>query len=292
MEGGTVEETERFTFFYEDNRFQWQTLEGVPFRVHWYEGDTEFAQTILDAAREGAQQAGAILDVEFPDIVEVYVYGSLSDYQGARDAMGPFWAGGHADPKAGVIVVSLPLGENQRLEVERKIPHEIAHLLLYQAAGEGFGNLPTWLNEGFASTLERNPNPDYPFLVTSAVEKGTLIPMAALCNPFPRDASGAVLAYAEATSFVRYIQERFGPLGLRALVRAYADGAGCELGTLTEPIELPLTQLEREWREGPLAENLALTALREVAPWLVLLGAILLGPIIIVVGSWRMRPGG
>jgi len=285
-----AQETERFSFFYEDNRFDWQVLEGVPFRVHWNTGDAAFAQFVLDTARAGAQQAGVILDAEFSEAVEVYVYGQLVDYQFVRDAMGPLWAGGHADPEAGVIVVSLPPGENQRLEVERKIPHEVAHLMLYQATGEGFWNLPTWLNEGFASTMERNPNPDYPFLVASAVEKGTLIPMMALCQPFPRDASGAVLAYAEATSFVRYVQMQFGPEGVRAMVNAYANGAGCELGTNVEPINLPLPQLEREWREGELAENVTLTALREVAPWLVLLGAMVVGPVVVVVISSR-KPG-
>ena len=287
-EGGT-QETEPFSFFYEDNRFTWQVLEGVPFRVHWYEGDTAFAQAVLDAARAGAQQAGVILDTEFTEMVEIYVYGKLADYQFVRDAMGPLWAGGHADPEAGVIVVSLPPGDNQALEVERKIPHEVAHLMLYQATREGFWNLPTWLNEGFASTLERNPNPDYPFLVTSAVENGTLIPLVALCQPFPRDAGAAVLAYAESTSFVRYLQKRFGPEGLRAVVNAYANGAGCELGTNVPPVDLSLSQLEREWREGELAENIVLTALREVAPWLILLGAVVAGPVLVVVGF--RRPG-
>lgn len=289
LEGGETVETARFSFFYEDNRFAWQTLEGVPFRVHWYSGDTAFAQAVLDAARLGAQQAGLILDSELSELVEIYVYGQLVDYQFARSAMGPLWAGGHADPDAGVIVVSLPPGENQMLEVERKIPHEVAHLILYAATGAGFSNLPTWLNEGFASTLEQNPNPDYETLVDSAVQKGTLLPLETLCQPFPRDAAGAVLAYAESTLFIRYVQTRFGQEGIRAMVNAYANGAGCAQGTNVPPINLSLSQLEREWREDNLAENVILTALREVAPWLVLLGVVSIGPIFVVVGFQRPK---
>jgi len=198
--------------------------------------------------------------------------------------MGPAWAGGHADPETGLVIVSLPPGENQDLEVERKIPHEIAHLMLYQATGKGFANLPTWLNEGFASTQERSPNPDYPFLISSTVQKGTLIPLTALCQPFPPDAAGAVLSYAEATAFVRYLQDRFGQEGVRAVVNAYANGASCELGTNVDPVNLPLSQLEVEWREGALAENVTLTAFREFVPWLILLGAIIAGPMLVVVG--------
>lgn len=290
LDNGEVRETEHFSFFYEDNRFAWQTLEGVPFRVHWHTGDAAFAQSVLNAARAGAQKAGLILDAEFTKTIEVYVYGTLADYQFVREVIAPQWAGGHADPEAGVIVVSLPPGENQTLEVERKIPHEVAHLMLYAATGEGFWNLPTWLNEGFASTQEQNPNSDYPPLVKSAVQQGTLIPLATLCQPFSRDAASAVLSYAEATLFVQYIQNRFGPEGIRALVNAYANGAGCEQGTETDPVNLPLAQLERAWREDAFKENVALTALRVIAPWLILLGAVLVGPLLIVVGTRRTIP--
>lgn len=289
LRDGSVRESQRFSFFYEDNRFDWQTLEGTPFRVHWYVGEADFAQLVLDTARFGAQEAGALLNEEFTERVEVYVYGQLADYQFTRDVMGPLWAGGHVDPEAGVIVVSLPPGEGQRLEVERKIPHEVAHLMLYQATGEGYWNLPAWLNEGFASMMERNPNPDYAVLLEDAVESGRLIPMSALCQPFPRDASGAVLAYAESVSFMRYVRERFGAEGLRALVDAYAAGAGCEYGTQTEPVGLTLRQLEREWREERLAENVALSALRELSPWLVLLGAMLVGPVVVLLSGRRAK---
>ncbi|GAB4581364.1 MAG: hypothetical protein Fur0022_41110 [Anaerolineales bacterium] len=287
LETGETQETTRFSFFYEDNRFNWQTLEGVPFRVHWYEGEVGFTQAVLDVARAGAQQAGLILDAEFSETVEIYIYGNLTDYQFARDVMAPQWAGGHADPDTGIIVVSLPPGENQMLEVERKIPHEVAHLMLYAATGEGFGNLPAWLNEGFASTQERNPNPDYDTLSRDAVKNGTLIPLAVLCQPFPRDAASAVLAYAEATTFVRYLQTRFGQEGVRAVVTAYANGAGCEQGTNITPVNLPLSQLEREWREGELAENVTVTALREMTPLLILLGVIAVGPVLVIVGFRR-----
>ncbi|MCB9136356.1 MAG: hypothetical protein H6636_13080, partial [Anaerolineales bacterium] len=197
----------------------------------------------------------------------------------------------HADPEAGLIVVSLPPGADQASEIERKVPHEVAHLLLYQATGTGFYNLPTWLNEGFASTQESNPRSDYPDLVANAIQKGTMIPLTTLCQPFPRDAAGAVLSYAEATMFVQYVKDRFGIEGLRAVVQAYAKGAGCELGTNVAPLNLTLPQLELEWREGALAENVFLTALREIAPWLVLMGAVIVGPILVVmVGLRRPRP--
>ncbi len=74
------------------------------------------------------------------------------------------------------------------------------------------------------------------------------------------------------------------------MVHAYANGAGCELGTNIEPIHLSLTQLELEWREGPLAENVTLTALRELAPWLVLLGAVVAGPLMVVMSIRKPKP--
>ncbi|MFQ5616911.1 MAG: peptidase MA family metallohydrolase [Anaerolineales bacterium] len=290
LEGGEVQTSETFSFFYGDNRFVWQTLEGPPFRVHWYEGDVSFAQFVLDTARLGVVQSARILDAEPPANVDIYAYANLDDYQLARGLMGPLWAGGHADPKVGLIVVSLPDGVGQQLNVERKIPHEVAHIMLYQAAGEGFWNLPTWLNEGFASMMELNPNPDYHFLLATGFENDVLLPLSVLCAPFPRDASGAVLSYAESTAFVRYLEQTYGPAGVRALVREYGGGAGCENGPLAAPFNKTLARLERDWRGAAFSENVTLTALSELSPWLALMAAILLGPLIAATGTLRRRP--
>jgi hypothetical protein len=184
------------------------------------------------------------------------------------------------------MVVSLPRGPEQHLEMERQIPHELMHLLLYQWLGVGYGNLPAWLNEGLASVAELYPNPDYLTLLSKANDEDKLLPITSLCQTFPRDASGAFLAYAQATSFTRYLHQQYGSTGLEKLARAYADGLSCERGVQTA-LDSTLPQLERSWRGEAFREDALLQVLTNLAPWLVLLLALVVPLSFVLLGSKR-----
>ena len=177
-ENGEPFQSDTYTFYYEDNRFSWQTLSSGPFSVHWYEGTTEFAQSVLNAAEAGLERAKTLLKLPLVQAVDIYVYASGMEMQSTLRLGGLRWIAGHADPDLGVAVVSLPTGPYQRSEIERQIPHEVMHLLLYQLTGASYYSLPIWLKEGLASANETRPNPDYYVILSSAVEKDTLIPMA------------------------------------------------------------------------------------------------------------------
>jgi hypothetical protein len=187
------------------------------------------------------------------------------------------------------MVVSLPKGPEQRLEMERQIPHELMHIMLYQKVGPSYVNLPAWFNEGLSSIAELYPNPDYQVLLESAYEKGTLLPISSLCTSFPRDAAGAYLAYAESASFTRYLHEQYGSLPIDQLVRQYATGLDCERG-IEVALGSSISQLERDWRRETLGEDPWLTALTNLAPWLLLLLAILAVPIVLVIVTLRSKP--
>ena len=162
--------------------------------------------------------------------MDIYAYASAKDMQEILQSIKKNWIGAHADPDLGVMVLSLPEGPEQRLEMERQIPHELMHILLYKMVGAGYVNLPAWLSEGLASVAELYPNPDYLVLLENAHNKGNLPSIISLCQSFPRDASGAFLAYAQSASFTRYLHQRFGSSGMERLVRQYADGLDCERG--------------------------------------------------------------
>ncbi|HUF37126.1 MAG TPA: peptidase MA family metallohydrolase [Anaerolineales bacterium] len=294
---GAVTTAGPFAFFYSDNRFDWQQLASGSLTVYWYAGDAAYARGILDAAVDGLNRSQALLGHETLSQIEIYAYASLEDYQFARGHFGQTWAGGHTDPSTGIVLVALPPGPEIRIEIERKVPHEVAHVSLFHATGAGFWNLPAWLNEGYASMLETTPNPDYQFLVAARLEAGEGIPLTDLCGAFPRDASGALLAYAQSDSVVRHIVRVYGPGGLRTLVGSYAAGASCEQGPLVAPIALDLAGLDRAWREQALAAaNSRPSAagrpdLAELAPWLAVFAAVILGPGLVLIGTGLRRGG-
>lgn len=287
--GGTLE-SESFDFLYADTRFAWHTRERDPFRLHWYEGDEAFAQAALDSAAAGLERIEAVLEVQNREPVDIYLYSSLTDYQIASGLPGQTWAGGHTDPAAGTILVSVPPGEESSLDGERKLPHEIAHVMLYRLTGSGYANLPAWLNEGFASTMETYPNPDYLAAVSAAYESGRLFETADLCVPFSAEPDQVFLAYAQSTAMTRYIEQVYGTAGLLAAIRSYAAGAACEIGTEIEPIRLSLAALGQNWLVSfetdspprPVAQVIDL-------PALALLLASLLGPALVLLGGLSRR---
>ena len=288
LENGAVLASPKQTHYYDDNRFTWQARSKSPFQAYWHEGETEFGQSILDTAQQGLEHIRNLLSVPDPESVKIHAYANAVDMGATLQLAERNWVGAHTDPDLGVMVVSLPPGPEQRLEMERQIPHELMHILLYHKIGPSYANLPAWLNEGLASLAEIYPNSDYLVLLKTNYEKERLFPISNLCVTFPRDAAGAYLAYAQAESFTRFLHQEFGSSGLEALIEAYADGLDCERG-IQVAYGSDLNQLELQWRRDTFGEDPWYSALTNLAPWLLLLAAVLAVPIIIVIGNIRRQ---
>lgn len=281
LSNGDVFESPHAVHVYTDNRFDWQSAEDPQFRVHWYQGDTAFVQSLLEVAGLGLSNAQMILPYELKEPVSIYAYARASELREALQSLGSKWTGAHTSPDLNVMLLSLPDGPEQRLEMERQIPHEMMHILIYQNIGDGYINIPHWLNEGLGSVAELYPNPDYIILLENAIEKDALPPIQAYCEGFPDDASGVFLAYAQSASFTRFLHEQYGSSGLDQLIRQYADGVECERG-VEIALGSTLSQLDRKWRQESLGEDIYQTAFVNLMPWFVILLIILVVPMSLI----------
>lgn len=270
LKNGEVFTSDEYQFIYEDNRYDWQTLKSGDFEVHWFEGDVDFAQEVANVAGASLERAQSYLPITLTETIHVYVYDSARDLQSSLQKSGQNWVAGHADPDLGVVLVSLPPGPEQQLEMERQIPHELMHILLYQTIGTAYEQLPVWLNEGLASINELYPNPDYFTILNNAYEEDDLLPINSLCQVFPQDSSKTLLAYAESASFTRYLNNQYGMPGLESLVAHYADGLDCQHGA-EQALGSTLTQLEIQWRRETFNEDHHITVFKNLLPWVLLL---------------------
>ncbi len=270
--------TDEFSFPYVDNRFPWTEREVDGVKLHWYAGGEPFGQAALDAVRRGMTRARDLLLVAPSAPINVYIYASLVDLQKAFELGGPAWAGGHASPDLRVALLAIAPGPEQGLEMDRKIPHELAHILTYDLTRERYAKLPVWLREGIASRVELAVNPDYGRAVSLAVENQTLIPFGELCGSFPPDSGRAFLAYAQSEAFTRYFIEKYGQAGLLALINAYGDGLDCEQGPLRATGKL-LSQVEADWQSTLPGGRPSVSALGDFAPYLILLAVFLIVPL-------------
>ena len=268
MQDGSKVEGAQGSFQYDDDRFNWQSLESGIFEINWY-GDPILGQMIANIAIDGLQSAQNILKVTPPAPVRLYAYTASRDLQTAMQMTDQPWVAGHASPEVGLVLISVSEGPEKRLELERQIPHEIMHILQYQVMGGGFTNQPVWLVEGMASLAEAYPNPEYRSVLESASEAGTLVPFRSLCAAFPRDAGGAFQAYAQSESFVRFLYTRYGATGLRELIDQYQNGLGCTEGFSTA-LNIPLEQAEYRWKQETLGVNVGRLVFSNLLPYLLL----------------------
>jgi hypothetical protein len=246
-------------FEYTDNRFHWEQLSTDGLTIHWIEGhgDPAFGQAALDIAQSSLEDISAELNTPVPETTDIYIYDAQHNLNAAMILAGREWVSGQAHPELGVAVIAIPFEEGYRSRMMRHIPHEITHLLVYQAATPaGYEYVPEWLDEGLATTNEQLPNPDYAVMIEEARAEGRLLPLQSLCVPFSPDPDTAFLSYAQSGSVVQFIRERYGAEGIRALSAAYANGASCAWG-VQEALNISLSGLETAWR----------ASLEPQAPW-------------------------
>ena len=288
LKSGIFYKSPDFDFFYADNRFDWEPLQEGPFIVYWFVGDYAFAQSALDVAQEGLKHINGLLPLPAPHILHIYIYPDSKLLQDALKPTGEDWIAGHAFPDLQTMMLFLPPNPEQILDMRQRIPHEIMHIMLYQSTDLGYRNIPFWLNEGLASIAELYPNPDYQILLDNAVNKDSLLSMASLCDSFPRDASGALLAYAQSASFTQYLYDNFGTSGLEKLISDYANGMDCENGAKSA-LGIGLQQLERRWWRDSLSKNPVLSAIQKLLPWLTILFVVLITPLGFIIYNLRSK---
>jgi hypothetical protein len=284
--------TEVQTFSYDDGRFPWQSLTRERVTVYWYQGTEAFGQAALDVAIGAVPRISADLGVAAPQPIRAFLYANLSDLEGALPPTGREWVGGQAYPELGTFVASIPPDDRSLSTMKRVIPHEITHLLVYQAAGGALGRVPSWLNEGLATLSEELPDPEAAIVLETALSHDSLMSLETLCGPFPLDTNGARLSYAQSASVVRFIRDHYGRQGLTRLIAAYADGATCQGGVETA-LGVSFDGLETQWRASLQPRNKWLVFLEKAGPWLGLWGGSCLMTLLfletIPLSIWRRR---
>ncbi len=237
------------TIQYADDRFRWQQVEGEGVAVHWAEAEPSLAQAALDVIAQAQSRLQTIIPASWPQPLHVYLYPTSSDLRAALRLAGSDWVGGHASPALGVVLVTAPDPLTAPAALQRSLPHELTHLLLYQATGAAYESVPIWFGEGLATWFEQNPNPNYDAILRQAIDANSIIPFSELCLTFPTVEDQALLAYAQSAAMITTIQTRYGNHALTELVDAFADGLRCE-AAVQRVLGISLADLTGIWWQG------------------------------------------
>lgn len=242
--------------------------------VHWYDADASFGRRALRAAEDAVSGASSLLGLTDAGRMDYFIYGSSRALYEALGAGTQGEVGGQYYPPIRTAYAEITPSEADSSWAQEVIAHEVVHHVFDQATGNPYHEPPTWLNEGIAVYVAEGGPEDRAPELRAAVRDGTVLPLDALTEAFPRVSGPFSLAYAESASAVDFLIERYGRKAVAELAGLYRGGASDDEafravtgGTLAEfdaawqamigaepppaygPQPAPAGPLPREWLE-------------------------------------------
>ena len=204
------------------------------------------AEELLERAINRRQELSAILGVDPPDIIHVFLAGNSKDFAllQPRQAKVPSWVAGIAWPDWNAIILREQGSQGQVIELERTFDHELAHALFRRAIGPA--DVPRWFHEGLAQWLAREFDLQRIQRIWQATLTGRLIPMKELTEAFPSDPDEIHLAYDQSFEFVNFLIHEFSEQNFHDFVRSLNSG-GRFVDSLELAYGMSLAELERRW---------------------------------------------
>lgn len=126
------------------------------------------------------------------------------------------------------------------------ITHECVHAALGQMTGVA---LPAWLDEGLAVYLSQELPAEYQLHLKAAVDQDAVLPLELLEKPFTRlERKVQKLAYAQSSSMIGFMVEKYDWNMIRQLIAALGRGDG--LDAALGEFGLTAYLLEKEWKQS------------------------------------------
>jgi len=230
---------------FEDDRYQWRSLESTDLTLYWYAGDDDFAATLMDICEEAIEALAADVGTRVERHIKVYIYASADDLRRAM-VYPQEWTGGVAFTEYGIIAIGI--GPADLEWGRRALRHELTHLVVHAATFSPFGHLPTWLDEGLAmhNEGEEGVSATFEAILADAVENDRLLTLRTLSGPFSADPSNAYLSYAESHSIVEYLLDEYGSEKMHELLMTFKAGATID-HALESVYGVGLDRLNADW---------------------------------------------
>lgn len=103
--------------------------------------------------------------------------------------------------------------------------HEVTHIVFFDATDNAYHEPARWLNEGIATWSETGDAGDQRGIVEFEASGGGLFSFDAISEQFPIGDRGGQLSYAQGTTMVDMIIDRYGREAISRIAAAYRDGA-------------------------------------------------------------------
>lgn len=223
--GGEAVLSEPGELLYDDDRagLDWQTAAIGEAKVHWYGEAEAEARLFGETTAVGVDRAEALLGTELAGPVDIFVYNTRDEFFGALGPGVREWAGAAAYPEVRSIFIWLEGGSQSYLE--SVIIHEVTHVVFFDATDNPYHEPALWLNEGIATWSEMQSADGEREVVEAEATGAGLFAFDAITERFPIGERGGFLAYAQGTTLIEQIVDRYGPEAVAGFAAAYRAGA-------------------------------------------------------------------
>lgn len=234
------------TVRYEDDRpgLDWQSAQLGEATVHWYGGAEAQARRFGELTAEGIERGEQLLGTELAGPVDIFVYATAADFFGAIGPAAREWTGAVAYSDLRTIFMMLEGQSPEYLEVA--MVHEVTHIVFHDAIDNPYHEPARWLNEGIATWSEFGDAGEQRSIVEFEAGGGGLFSFEAITEQFPIGQRGAELSYAQGTTLIDDIVDRYGPEAIARIAAAYREGAS-DAEALEAGTGVPAEQLYAEF---------------------------------------------
>jgi len=239
---GNTGRTDEATFFYDDDRFQWSSLEQDGVTIYFYAGDQDDARAMLDVAGETIAEMSALLGgaVDFP--AKVWIYDSVDDMRPALPRRSETY-------EDSVITAGIRITTDTVLVLGGAsfdtLRHELTHIVTAAAGESALGSLPAWLDEGTAVYSQDDPE-GFADAIESAIERGNVLSVRSISSS-PGDPGKVNLFYGQSWHLVKYLIDTYGEEKFAELFATIRSGRRID-SALEAVYGFDQDGLEDEWR--------------------------------------------
>ena len=242
--GNTFTEAQQ-QFITTDSRFTWSHLSQGVLQVNWYNQPTSFAAALLSDGASDIARISHVLGGIPHTLINLWVYGSDSDFHGALPPNTYEWVGGIAYPLLDEAVVVV--ANTSDTTVIRDMPHELTHIIFYQLTAQGI-QVPVWFNEGLAVYNQSYHEQVMTDRLNQALNTHTLIRLSNLQSRFPASSDQAELAYAQSWNLVSYMFKTFGGTRMQQFIQNLDNPNTTFDQDMTQAFGMDSVHLENQWR--------------------------------------------
>ena len=208
--------TDDVIFVYLDTRFEWFTVSDGVITVYYNNPLVERrAEVVLEAARATLERMGPVLGIQPEHPLHIVTYHNYRDMIAAL----PFRS---RTTQQQLITQGMAFDEERVLLVHSgdqgvigTTAHEFTHLLVGDALGRAYSQVPSWLNEGLAEYSNFTHDRDF----NQALASGRIRPLWHLQSNSGTP-EGILIVYVQGEAVVTYLISTYGEAKMAELMQA------------------------------------------------------------------------